>query len=838
MNDSKPLERMNECQKGRMCRQAGAFPFLVSLLLVMPGLPAQETDEEVFELSAFEVSVSEDRGYFSPNSIVATGFAQEIYKTPLNIATLTDQFLQDTGIDNLDEAVNYMSGVQAESNIAEPQGTFRIRGFTTERSSRNGIRQYSSVGSDNVDRVEVIKGPASVFFGQVSPGGVINYTTKRASFDTLQELKLKYGSYDYKRVELSSQGPLFNDKLAYRLNGSWLDKEDWRDFEYEERWFGFAGLQWKPLPRMKVFIEYEYVDSEFSNAFGLLRGNELWVKNYRSPAPELVDVAVTYPQYDPNRWTPEEFTSLLFRSNFNRFVEVYEAAYGTSPGSFMIDGVPGATPYGWEFNQHGPGSFGLLESKIFTAEMNWMPLDWFALKLLHTDNRNFRFNLIQPGSELLTADGGIFGPSASASGNNNEATHSAIEGVFDFEWGPVSHRLLLGASYYQDDFNKVTLANAVPAPGWVNNWNPTRDGYIDLREAFDMERGFIPGSTVEDNFIRAYYASYVGSFFDDRLTFMTGIRDETFAKRKFDTNADGSTNADATQSNDFTGTTPMAGVVYEVRDGYSLFASYSEGYLPGQQSPVSSPDPETYLTPAERAAIPENQEGLGIDVGLKMQAMDNRLSGTVSLFQVERSNSIATRDRVREAADPRNNGGTENNVLHWTIGGNSRSRGLEADFIFSASESLEVVLGYAWMWEAEVLERPDIPEQEGSRLANSPDHSGSLWTKYTFQEGRLEGLALGLGARYKGAFWLKEQFERFDAQGNFTGERNQIEVEDSLVLDAMIEYKTRMKGIDARFSLNVQNLLDERYYATGVKLNSAIIPGDALKVFFSVDLRL
>jgi iron complex outermembrane receptor protein len=142
------------------------------------------------------------------------------------------------------------------------------------------------------------------------------------------------------------------------------------------------------------------------------------------------------------------------------------------------------------------------------------------------------------------------------------------------------------------------------------------------------------------------------------------------------------------------------------------------------------------------------------------------------------------------------------------------------------------------MWEAEIIDRPDIPEQEGSRLANSPVHSGSLWTKYTFREGRMDGFAVGLGARYKGSFWLKEQYTRFDANGIFTGERNQIEADDSLIFDAMLEYKTTIRGRDTRFSINVQNLLDERYYATGVPLNSALVPGDALKVFFSIEFRI
>lgn len=172
--------------------------------------------------------------------------------------------------------------------------------------------------------MEVIKGPASVFFGQVSPGGVVNYTTKRASFNALQDIKLKYGSYDYKRAELASQGPLWKDApVAYRINLSYLDKEDWRDFEFEERSYMFGGLQWQPFRSLKVFVEYEKIDSDCMYAFSLPRGNQLWIDTVADLPAELVEQALIDPRYDPDRFTPEAFADLLYRSNFERFSDDY-----------------------------------------------------------------------------------------------------------------------------------------------------------------------------------------------------------------------------------------------------------------------------------------------------------------------------------------------------------------------------------------------------------------------------------------------------------------------------------------------------------------------------------
>lgn len=114
------------------------------MITSFPEAQAQESEEPIFELSAFEVSVADDWGYFSPTSVVATGFSQEIYKTPLNISTLTDQFLEDTGIDNLNDAIGYRwrktcpslrrvtghGGSQPVGRAAKGSASIRVRELT------------------------------------------------------------------------------------------------------------------------------------------------------------------------------------------------------------------------------------------------------------------------------------------------------------------------------------------------------------------------------------------------------------------------------------------------------------------------------------------------------------------------------------------------------------------------------------------------------------------------------------------------------------------------------------------------------------------------------------
>ena len=777
---------------------------------------AQEDNEPVFELSPFEVAVEEDRGYFSPNSVVATGFAQEIFKTPLNISTLTDAFLEDTGIDNIDDAIGYMSGVQVEKNLSQPQAGYRSRGFTTRWGSRNGIRQYSSSGSDNVDRVEVIKGPASVFFGQVSPGGVVNYATKRASFTSSQELTLKVGSYDYYRGELSSQGPLWKDApVAYRINLSYLDKKDWRDFEFEERSFMFGGLQWQPFESLKLFVEYERVDTEYMYAFSLPRGNQLWIDTVADLPPELIDQALTDPRYDPNRFTPVEFANILYNSNFERFSQDYLTAFGVDVGSPTNGVVPGVTPRGRKFNQHGPNGWRVFDSEITTYEANWTPVDWLAVKALHTINDNWRPGYLQSSTEVESADGDI-DPRVTSQTYGNKSNYSALEGAFSFDFGPGSHRFLVGASYYEDEFRTFRFDNSPVTPSWLDLWNLAEQGYVDIREDILFENGLTATGRGQDNFIRAFYASYVGYYFDERLTVMAGLRDETFHNRFL-------SQFEKASARTFEGRTPMAGLVWEFKEGVSLFASYSKGYLPGEGGLIQGDG----ATDAELNASVDNKEGVGIDFGFKAQTADNRLSGTLSFFEVSFTNDIRSRDFDREDNDPRNSDtDPRNDVVWFKVGGESKTQGLELDFIYTPVPALQLVFSYAWMWDAEVLENLNVPEQVGSRLANAPEHSGSIWTKYSLQEGKFEGLSFGLGAKYKDQVWLRIQPDRLSYQPP-----------SFVVFDALVEYNTTIKGVDTRFALNVTNLFDKEYIGSASGGQAGAIPGDVRKVFFSIGLK-
>uniref|UniRef100_UPI004049D143 TonB-dependent receptor plug domain-containing protein n=1 Tax=Cephaloticoccus sp. TaxID=1985742 RepID=UPI004049D143 len=144
------------------------------------------SDEEIVQLTPFEVESEKDYGYLKTNSATATRIGMEIQKIPLNVSVQSREFLDDTNSNSLTDLFRYTGAASGDNrfamrrpaNEATPQGTFSMRGFTVNTILRNGIFRYLSYNLDNVERVEIVSGPASVFFGQGYPGGVINYITK------------------------------------------------------------------------------------------------------------------------------------------------------------------------------------------------------------------------------------------------------------------------------------------------------------------------------------------------------------------------------------------------------------------------------------------------------------------------------------------------------------------------------------------------------------------------------------------------------------------------------------------------------------------------------------
>jgi outer membrane receptor protein involved in Fe transport len=221
----------------------------------------QDGDEPEFWLSPFVVESKGDSAYERTRADTATRIAMDLLETPLSVQVITGEFLRDTGRADLVDAFAYSSSIDASPDDVLRNSDIKVRGFGVSFVLRDGFKKYYDAPLDAVDRVEVVKGPNAVFFGQSQPGGVINYVTKDPLFEPVYEFRAEYGQNEQFKVWADATGPLLsNKKLAYRIITSHRDSESWKEGTSWRNDYLFSALKFRPFKRVEVTAKYEYHD--------------------------------------------------------------------------------------------------------------------------------------------------------------------------------------------------------------------------------------------------------------------------------------------------------------------------------------------------------------------------------------------------------------------------------------------------------------------------------------------------------------------------------------------------------------------------------------------------
>ncbi|MEM7062478.1 MAG: TonB-dependent siderophore receptor [Cyanobacteria bacterium P01_B01_bin.77] len=220
-----------------------------------------------------------DDDYFVPSTSSATRTNTRVLDIPQAIQVVPQQVLEDQQILRIDDALRNVSGVAGQLDSFSNNAALTLRGFTANSFTnlpilRDGFRindNFSSQDITNVERIEVIKGPASVLYGQNDPGGIINLVTKRPLSNPLYELEIQGGSEGLIRPSIDLTGPLTQDgALGYRLNASYQREDGFRGFETEtERFFVAPVLSWDINDRTNFTLLLEYLDEEVPFNVGL-----------------------------------------------------------------------------------------------------------------------------------------------------------------------------------------------------------------------------------------------------------------------------------------------------------------------------------------------------------------------------------------------------------------------------------------------------------------------------------------------------------------------------------------------------------------------------------------
>lgn len=211
-----------------------------------------------------EVTGKPDTGYSVPDATTGTRTDTPNRDIPQTVNVIPRQVIEDQGANRLSDVLRNLGLTSAGSSrfFDDPI----IRGFQVmaQDTLKNGLRdnftgQYNGENLANVERVEVLKGPASVLYGNAAPGGLYNVITKQPLSEPYYSIEGKVGSYARYKSSIDLSGPLSTDKkLLYRFNGDYQNLGSFVDDEYRERIFLAPVISWQPNRNTKLTLEGEY----------------------------------------------------------------------------------------------------------------------------------------------------------------------------------------------------------------------------------------------------------------------------------------------------------------------------------------------------------------------------------------------------------------------------------------------------------------------------------------------------------------------------------------------------------------------------------------------------
>jgi len=560
-------------------------------------LAAETVEPDTLVLSPFVVKQDKDFGYLKTNSATATRIGTEIQKVPLNISVISEDFLKDTNMKDIQDVLRYQGSSAGDGRMGilqpatgfTPAGNISLRGFPINSRLRNGLLRYNAYTLDNVERVELIKGPAAVFFGNAFPGGVINYVTKQPSFSKIPTaVTFSYGGYDSRiggeRVTLD-HNTVLSDKAAMRVVGTWNHGIGNARYEYEDGYSVNAGLTLVPLKsgKLRIAIEGEVLQRFRNQDDDSWRWPSQWFADYKNPPANLIAIAGLSGNADP----AGAYRARIFNGLGTWIADVRNAAgdqyipLWTQPlehGAYITDAA-GNRIHDEKFNYYGAGTFTKDENSTFSIVTDFAATDWLDIRHSYTSVQS-RFDRVFSAANPY-ADGVRYSTiGVVTQGYEIDAYYHQLDLVLKKNIAGIDNKVLAGA-FYGETYNSfygsvganaagttqfpffgnlpgafdkpdegyvspipVALRSTTFGPNVAQEFIRDRNGKIltpmeifslydpgvhvspDVRRIAEISRGLVDHSRPKRT---EYYLNWQGTSMQDRLTTFVGYRQEKIA---------------------------------------------------------------------------------------------------------------------------------------------------------------------------------------------------------------------------------------------------------------------------------------------------------------------
>ncbi|MBN1402856.1 MAG: TonB-dependent receptor [Opitutales bacterium] len=265
------------------------FPLTLLGAAVTSGLAAQTaaeeastgSDEDVYILSPFEVSVEKDTGYLASETLAGTRIRTDLKDVGSAISVVTKQLMTDIGATDNATLLQYTTNAEVSgtrgtyaglgngtsldetSQLRSPGSGQRVRGLDSADNTRDYFGTDIPWDGFNVDRIDIQRGPNSMLFGLGSPAGIINASTRDAQFTDSGSVEFRVGSYGSIRTAVDYNKEIVDGVLAVRVDAL-VDKEKFQQdpaFEDDERFYGtvlWAPKIFGPDFTTKIKVKYEH----------------------------------------------------------------------------------------------------------------------------------------------------------------------------------------------------------------------------------------------------------------------------------------------------------------------------------------------------------------------------------------------------------------------------------------------------------------------------------------------------------------------------------------------------------------------------------------------------
>ena len=644
-------------------------------------------------LPTVDVMGRREQSYKNSVSFVGTKTATALKDVPQSIGYVTKELVLDQGAITVNDVVKNISGVNQYSAYND----FSIRGFRSlgnlnSGNLLNGMRgltplfRQSSLA--NIERVEVIKGPASALFGNAAPGGVVNRVTKKPLDVARRSVSLTAGSFNTSNVYGDFTGPLNEKKsLLYRLNLGYENTDGFRDLQGVTTFIVAPSFTYILSDRTQLNADITY-----NNNMGKLdRGLAIHGDG------DLFSVPFNSTQSAASDFMSENTFNLSFALSHQLAKGLlFNSTYLYS--SYLENTEEHAQQHAYQSTIDGKQDFSKVEMR-------------FEKRHRHITSNNF----------------------------NNYLT-------WDVATGALKHKLLLGYDYFNTAI--APGLSSLSASGYLLK-NGTVVDKFDVKKKDDYQldasgnpRTNVPsfdlnstlGNRIQDvtkyiyktgagnpngqgSAVRSYSN---GVYLQEQLRWG---RLQTLLSARVEWFTDVTKNAKGIEKKTTqTAFIPRVGLVYALTPSTNVYASWIRGFEP--QSVAIQSDPET-------GGPFDPMKSELWEVGAKGEYLNKRLSVTTSVFRIRKNNSLYS------AGDP------VNPKLRVAVG-EEVSRGVEFDVSGRILPYWSITANYSYN-VAEITKAAAGTKDLNIQRPGTPRHAANLWTKFIIPSGALRNLGMGLG---------------------------------------------------------------------------------------------